>query len=72
MPLFDYCCDRCGKTIEILQLGDEKSPMCCERAMRKLMSTPAVIQIKGTGGIPIRSKGYKEGYSREYLKDIQT
>ena len=72
MAIYDCRCDKCGKTVEILQLGEEKSPVCCERAMRKLMSTPALIKIQGTGGTPIRSKGYKEGYSAEYLKDIQT
>jgi len=46
MPIYDYRCDKCGQTIEILQLGDEKSPICCERAMRRLISVPAMIGKK--------------------------
>jgi putative FmdB family regulatory protein len=54
MPLFDYVCDRCGGEREVLQLGEEKSPECCEVPMRKKFSAP-MVKIEGQG-FPSRRK----------------
>lgn len=72
MAKYDYRCEGCGNIIEILQRGDEKSPMCCDRTMKKLLSFPAIIKIKDAEGNRIYSKGYKAGYSKEYLKSIES
>lgn len=52
MPLYEYRCDRCGKRTEVIQTFSEKPlricPHCGERALRKLLSAPA-IQFKGSG-----------------------
>ena len=42
---------------------------CGGRTVKKITS-PAVIKVMGPGHIPVRSKGYKEGYSKEYLRDV--
>ena len=55
MPLFDYRCDECERVREVLQLGEERSPICCRVPMRKLVGLPALIRIKGTG-YPSRRK----------------
>jgi len=52
MPLYEYRCDRCRKKTEVIQSFSEKPlricPHCGERALKKLMSAPA-IQFKGSG-----------------------
>ena len=71
MPLYIYQCDKCVLEIEKVQEINKKAPCCpnCGAEMHKKPTLPAMVKIKGTGGYPIRSKGYKEGYSKEYLKD---
>ena len=31
---------------------------------------PFLIKVRNSGGYVMRSRGYKEGYSKDYLKDI--
>lgn len=38
MPIYEYQCDICGKTIEFLQLGDEEAPNCCGQTVNKVPS----------------------------------
>ena len=41
MPIFDYLCEDCGKSSEILIVGEDNSPQCgfCgSRNMKKLLS----------------------------------
>ncbi len=69
-PIYQYSC--CGKEIEVIQGIDKDTPLCphCGTKMQKLPSSPAIITIKGKGGVRAYSKGYKEGYARDYQKDV--
>ena len=51
MPLYEYCCDRCGRTFEVMQkFADE--PLAthegCGGKVERLLSAPA-LQFKGSG-----------------------
>jgi putative FmdB family regulatory protein len=51
MPLYEYRCESCGHTFEIIQrFSDPPVEMCpvCAGAVQKLLSAPA-IQFKGSG-----------------------
>ncbi len=51
MPLYEYRCQSCGRTQEVLQkMGDAPLSVCphCGGEMKRLVSAPAV-QFKGTG-----------------------
>lgn len=71
MPIYEFMCENCGFQDEKLQKIGEETPQCpkCGVGLIKKLTYPALVKVKGTGGYLVRSKGYKEGYSREYLKD---
>ena len=52
MPVYEYCCQKCGHCFDALQgLSDEpleKCPQCEELSLEKMMSAP-MFQLKGTG-----------------------
>jgi putative FmdB family regulatory protein len=51
MPLYEYKCHRCGKTIEVLQKFSDEPLTCheeCGGELERLISTSA-LQFKGTG-----------------------
>jgi len=51
MPLYEYLCESCGRTIEAIQSFAEPPLAVCDRcagALKKLVSAPA-FQFKGTG-----------------------
>lgn len=51
MPLYEYQCNDCGKTFEVIQkFSDEPLTVHpeCGGAVRRLLSSPA-LQFKGTG-----------------------
>lgn len=51
MPLYEYRCQSCGRTREVLQkMSDAPLTVCedCGGEMKRLVSAPAV-QFKGTG-----------------------
>jgi putative FmdB family regulatory protein len=51
MPLYDYACQQCGHAIEVMHGVNDTGPGTCDRcggAMRKLLSTPAIV-FKGSG-----------------------
>ena len=53
MPLYDYRCDTCGQTREVLIMHGEM-PLCCDNTMRRLPSSLAMVKMKGEGGYPSR------------------
>lgn len=52
MPLYEYRCENCGRTFELIQkfsdAPPEHCPNCGKGPIHKLLSSPA-IQFKGTG-----------------------
>ena len=52
MPLYEYLCDACGHRFEKIQKFSDphvdECPVCGEKKVRKLVSSPA-IQFKGSG-----------------------
>lgn len=51
MPLYEYQCDNCGKTVEIIQKFSDGPPAECPSCggeVQRLLSAPA-IQFKGSG-----------------------
>ena len=51
MPLYEYLCESCGRTIEAIQSFAEPPLAVCDRCagrLKKLVSAPA-FQFKGTG-----------------------
>ncbi len=51
MPLYEYKCDKCGGTFEVIQrFSDPPVETCrmCGGPVRKVLSAPA-IQFKGSG-----------------------
>ncbi len=51
MPVYDYACTQCGRTIEVIHGVHAHGPSTCEvcgGAMRKVLSPPAIV-FKGSG-----------------------
>ncbi len=51
MPLFEYLCESCGRTVEALETFSGKRLSICDRCggrLKRLISAPAV-QFKGSG-----------------------
>jgi len=51
VPLYDYSCSQCGRTVEVSHGVHASGPSVCEvcgGAMRKLLSRPAIV-FKGSG-----------------------
>lgn len=67
MPIYEFYCE-CGCEVEKIQTGIEP-PTCekCGGVMQKKFSPIAMFKIKWDG-LTTRSKGYREGYKKEYLK----
>ena len=70
MPIYRYKCEKCLSEVETVQRMTMTAPLCCGEAMVRRLTAPSIITIKGEGGTRTYSKGYKEGYSKEYLKSI--
>ena len=52
MPIYEYSCKKCGKTVELLQkMGSDKAGICCpgcgEDALAKILSVTAPAQMTG-------------------------
>jgi len=69
MPLYEFECEKCVCIVEKLQAIGDKPPTCekCGGVMRKRCGSIAIFKMP-VAGITPRSKGYKEGYKKEYLK----
>ncbi len=51
MPVYDYACTVCGRTVEVIHGVHAHGPSTCEACgapMRKLLSPPAIV-FKGSG-----------------------
>ncbi len=70
MPIYRYKCVKCGNVKDLLLDLSAEAPACCDKSMERQLTSPSLITIKGEGGTRTYSKGYKEGYSQEYLKSI--
>jgi len=51
MPIYEYCCEQCGKKFETLIRGKEEAacPDCGSASVRRLLSTCGFVS-KGSGG----------------------
>ena len=69
MPIYEYVCG-CGYELETIQEIGTDTPTCsnCGGVMQKKPSPIAILILKNDSGYHLRSKGYKEGYKKEYLK----
>ena len=68
MPLFDFHCAKCVKTMEVLMRATSEPPVCpdCGAKMAKLLSKPAEPG-KSAGIIAnARSQAKKEGHFSNY------
>ncbi|MFZ5571641.1 MAG: FmdB family zinc ribbon protein [Thermodesulfobacteriota bacterium] len=57
MPIYEYCCEKCGKEFEYLVLGSqppEGCPACNSPKVKRLMSACGFTS-KGSGGETVRS-----------------
>ena len=51
MPTYDYRCEKCQITVEVMHSVSEHGPKCCEQPMNKVFSaTPAIFKGDGWGG----------------------
>lgn len=71
MPLYRFGCCR---EVEVIQGIDKDTPLCpdCGAKMKHLPTSPAIITIKGKGGVRIHSKDYKEDYAKDYQHRLQS
>lgn len=72
MPIYDYHCDKCDKTFELL-VKSSSTPSCpeCQGSMEKLVSSTAAIGK--TAGIisSARAQAMKEGHFSNYSRAEQ-
>ena len=55
MPIYDYVCQDCGKSEEILISGNAEAPVCrtCGSSrMEKQLSAPSSFSGKASSGLP--------------------
>jgi putative FmdB family regulatory protein len=53
MPLYEFACDGCDQTVELLVRNPSDQPNCpsCgDTNLKKLLSVPAAPAIRGAGG----------------------
>lgn len=51
MPIYDYVCESCGHTVEVMHGISAPGPAACERCggtMKRALSAPAIV-FKGSG-----------------------
>ena len=56
MPIYEFRCEECKKELSLVRSMDADCPICCGQEMVKLMTAPAMVKIKGSGGYPSRRK----------------
>lgn len=58
MPLYEYECDACQQTVEVLvrsQNDKPNCPACGADRLEKVFSVPASPAVRGGGGLPVTS-----------------
>jgi putative FmdB family regulatory protein len=60
MPIYEYVCEKCGKQKEKFQKVNDPAPTCCEKDMKKQLSTTSFV-LSGYGW-------YRDGYSSKKEK----
>jgi len=50
MPMYDYLCDVCGESQEVLALMGELPPTCCGAVMRRTYGTVAIRDSQSLTG----------------------
>jgi putative FmdB family regulatory protein len=71
MPTYDYVCDACDHSFELLQSFKEepkkKCPECGKSKLRRLFGTGAAVIFKGSGfyQTDYRSESYKQKAAAE-------
>ncbi len=66
MPLYEYQCDACQQTVELLvrnQSEQPSCPLCGADRLEKLLSVPASPTVRSGGGLPVASRGESAGES---------
>jgi len=56
MPLYEFACDGCDQTVELLVRSTSERPTCpaCgDDKLTKLLSVPATPAIRSGGGLPV-------------------
>ncbi|HBJ38028.1 MAG TPA: transcriptional regulator [Planctomycetaceae bacterium] len=56
MPLYEFTCDGCDQTVELLVRSPADQPTCptCgDDKLTKLLSIPATPSIRSGGGLPV-------------------
>lgn len=68
MPLFDFRCSQCDKTVELLIRGDTSPacPACGNTAMDKLVSRPAAPGTSADLVKSARTRAKAEGHFSNY------
>lgn len=70
MPLYDFHCTACDKTVEVLVKMTAPSPSCplCGGVMEKLLSKPAEPSKSKAIIASARAQANKEGHFSNYSK----
>lgn len=68
MPLFDFHCSQCDKTVELLIRGDATPtcPACGNTALAKLVSKPATPGTSAELVRGARAQARREGHFSNY------
>lgn len=56
MPLFEYACQSCAKSVELLIRNSQEVPTCPDcgsEQMTKLISAPAAPAVRSGSGLPV-------------------
>lgn len=67
MPLFEFECPKCNKTVELLiRRPDDvaECPECGSTKLTQLISAPAAPNMRSGGSLPIESGGQSCGMPR--------
>ncbi|NNE00071.1 MAG: zinc ribbon domain-containing protein [Pirellulaceae bacterium] len=65
MPLYEYECKCCDRTVEILVRSQDDTPSACpdcgDEGLTRVMSATAAPSVKGGGSLPVTRPNVGEG-----------